>query len=802
MKLPPTHFLRDQASGAGLADWLKEFAARPENRGALVHWQVLPARAARFGELQPPLADALVGALGSSGVSRLYTHQVCAIEALRAGRDTVVVTGTASGKSLCFHLPALERLLEEPEATALYLFPTKALAQDQLKSLARLAGGSVELSGVLRAGVYDGDTAATTRKKLRDEANVILSNPDMLHAGILPQHARWARFLRNLRYVVIDEMHAYRGIFGSHVALVLRRLARLVRHYGGEFRYVLCSATIRNPGELATALTGREVSVVDDDGAPRGEKHFTFWNPPFRDETRVERRSSNVEGSQLLSGVLECGAQAIAFTKSRVSAELVYRYTREQLERSRARVPGEERDARALPLPPLHERLKPYRGGYLPEERRAIEKALFSGELRGVVSTNALELGIDVGGLDVALLIGAAPTLASIWQQAGRAGRSGAPSLVVLVAYNDTVDQYLMRRPQYLFGRPTEAACVDPHNPYILAQQLACAAYELPLGDADAPAFGEQMHAVLAALEEAGETRSIDGRAYWSKSDFPGAKVSLRTMSDDTYTIVDATHANAVIGTVDAISGLELVYPDAIYLHEGETWWVRSLDLEQKVATVEPRTVDYYTQPVLDTNIRIRQELTERAWRGESVKFGELTYSWQTVAMKKIRYRSLDAIGYHPLELPRLTLETAGLWLAPNEDMTRALAQAGLNPWEALSGVRNLFVQLLPLMAMCDPIDLGGMLDSSNTGRPTLFLFDRYPGGLGFAEQGYARLDELAEAALAHLEGCPCGTGCPACVGLPVLRPAQQQDWDGIKNAKEIPTKDAARFLLERWLAR
>jgi len=802
MKLPPTHFLHEPASGNELAGWLREFASRPENRGALVHWQTIPARTARFGELQPPLAGALTAALEAGGVSRLYTHQVCAIEALRAGRDTVVVTGTASGKSLCFHLPALERLLEQPDATALYLFPTKALAQDQAKSLTRLAGGSVELSGVLRAGVYDGDTAATTRKKLRDEANVILSNPDMLHAGILPQHARWARFLRNLRYVVVDEMHAYRGIFGSHVALVLRRLERLARHYGGEFRYVLCSATIRNPGELATALIGREVTVVDDDGAPRGEKHFAFWNPPFRDETRVERRSSNVEGSQLLSGVLERGAQAIAFTKSRVSAELVYRYTREQLERSRARVPGEERDAKASPVPPLHERLKPYRGGYLPEERRAIEKALFSGELRGVVSTNALELGIDVGGLDVAVLIGAAPTLASIWQQAGRAGRSGAPSLVVLVAYNDTVDQYLMRRPQYLFGRPTEAACVDPHNPYILAQQLACAAYELPLGDTDTPAFGEQMHAVLAALEEAGETRSIDGRAYWSKSDFPGAKVSLRTMSDDTYTIVDATHANAVIGTVDAISGLELVYPDAIYLHEGETWWVRSLDLEQKVATVEPRTVDYYTQPVLDTNIRIRHELRSREFRGETMMFGEVTYSWQTVAMKKIRYRSLDAIGYHPLELPRLTLETAGLWLAPNEETTRALAQAGLNPWEALSGVRNLFVQLLPLMAMCDPIDLGGMLDSSNTGRPTLFLFDRYPGGLGFAEQGYARLDELAEAALAHLDGCPCGTGCPACVGLPVLRPAQQQDWDGIKNTKEIPTKDAARFLLQRWLAR
>ncbi len=802
MQAGPMRFLEQATARASLAQWLEGHASKPENRDALVHWHTLPARPARFGELQPPLAESIGAALSGLGIERLYTHQVCAIEALRAGRDTVVVTGTASGKSLCFHLPALERLLEEPGATALYLFPTKALAQDQLKSLTRLAHGGVELAGLLSAGVYDGDTAASTRRKLREEANVILSNPDMLHAGILPQHAKWARFLRNLRYVVVDELHAYRGIFGSHVALVLRRLERLVRHYGGEFRYVLCSATIRNPGELAEALTGREVTVVEDDGAPRGEKHFAFWNPPFRDETRVERRSSNVEGSLLLAGLLERGAQVIAFTKSRVSAELVYRYAREQLERTRARLPDESPAGPGTAPAPLHERIKPYRGGYLPEERRAIEKALFSGDLRGVVSTNALELGIDVGGLDAAVLIGAAPTLASIWQQAGRAGRSGTPSLVVLVAYNDTVDQYLMRRPEFLFGRPTEAACVDPHNPYILAQQLACAAYELPVGESDETAFGEQMRDVLAVLDEAGETRTIDGRAYWSKSEFPGAHVSLRSMSDDTYTIVDASHQNAVIGTVDGISGLELVYPDAIYLHEGETWWVKSLDLEQKVATAEPRTVDYYTQPVLETNIRVRQELRSRDWRGEAVRFGELTYSWQTVAFKKIRYRSLDAIGYHPLELPRLTLETAGLWLSPGDATVRELARRGLNPWEALSGVRNLFVQLLPLMAMCDPMDLGGMLDSSNTGTPTLFLFDRYPGGLGFAEQGWSRLDELAEGALAHLEGCPCGTGCPACVGLPVLRPAQQQDWDGIKVTREIPTKDAARALLQWWLAR
>jgi len=791
MQAEPTRFLIPEAAERHeLPRWLAEFAERRDNRGALAHWETLPARAARYGELLPALPEPLAQALAARGVTQLYTHQVRSIEALRAGRDTVVVTGTASGKSLCFHLPALERILEEPEATALYLFPTKALAQDQLKSLTRLAGSSLELTRALHAGVYDGDTAVGTRRKLRESANVILSNPDMLHSGILPQHAKWARFLANLRYVVIDEMHAYRGIFGSHVANVLRRLERLVRHYGGEFRYVMCSATIRNPGELAASLIGREVTVVDDDGAPRGEKHFVFWNPPYRDEAQVERRSSNVEGCQLFAGLIERGAQVIAFTKSRVSAELVYRYAKEQLERSqRGRMPN------------LHERIRPYRGGYLPEERRAIEQALFSGELRGVVSTNALELGIDVGGLDAAILIGAAPTLASIWQQAGRAGRSGAPSVVVLVAYNDTVDQYLMRKPEWFFGRSPEAACVDPHNPYILAQQLACAAYELPLSPADEVAFGPQTRDVLAALEEAGETRVIDDLAYWAKTDFPGAKVSLRNMGDDTYTIQDRTQAHKVIGTVDAISAMELVYPEAIYLHDGVSHWVRALDLEQKIATVEPREVDYYTQPVLDTNIRVRGELTSRAWRGETVRFGELTYSWQTIAFKKIQYRSLDSIGYHPLSLPRLTLETAGFWLAPGEDTWRGLARAGLNPWEALSGVRNLFVQLLPLLAMCDPMDLQGNLDSSNTGKPTLFLFDRYHGGLGFAEQGFARLDELTEAALAHLEGCPCGDGCPACVGLPVLHPAQQQDPD-IGHARDIPGKAAARALLRDWLSR
>jgi DEAD/DEAH box helicase domain-containing protein len=524
--------------------------------------------------------------------------------------------------------------------------------------------------------------------------------------------------------------------------------------------------------------------VVDDDGAPRGEKHFVFWNPPYTDASRVERRSSSGEGCTLFAGLIERGAQTLAFTKSRVAAELVYRYATERLAGSQ---------------PGLEQRIKPYRGGYLPEERRAIERALFAGELRGVVSTNALELGVDIGGLDAVVMIGAPPTLASAWQQAGRAGRQGRPSAAILVAYNETVDQYLMHHPEFFFGSSPEAACVDPQNPYILAQQLACAAHELPLAPADEARFGVQSGAVLDALEESGETRRIDGRTYWASAEFPAARVNLRTISGDTYTIMNVKDNNAVVGTVDAISALELLYPEAIYLHEGDTYYVRELDLEQKVAFIEPREVDYYTQPVLDFRIQIRHEARDRAWAGEKVSLGDVTYTWQTLAMKKIKFHSRDAIGYHPLELPRLTLETNGFWLAPGQAAWSAVARRGLNPVEGLSGVRNLFTKLLALLAMCDPSDLGGMIDSSNLGKPALFMFDRYPGGLGFAEQGWARLDDLAGRSLEHLEACRCDSGCPACVGLPLLHVAQQQDPD-LGRGRDMPGKEAARQMLRHWI--
>src|SRR5688572_9926331 len=794
---------RDPGRGPDFDAWLDAVRRRRDYEGELVHVRRLPARPARHAAPQAPLPPALAGALGNLGIERLYTHQAQAIDHVRAGRSVVLVTGTASGKTLAYNLPTVEALLTDPEAHALYLFPTKALAQDQLKSLGRLldaapgttTGARGKVGGPLRdrvhSGVYDGDTSTAARRKLRTEGNLILTNPDMLHQGILPYHPKWARFFRGLKLVVVDEVHSYRGIFGSNVALVLRRLRRIARHYGADPVFVCCSATIRNPGELASALVGAPVATVDDDGSPRGPRTIAMWNPRFVDRERLERRSANAEAGRIFTDLLRRGAHAIVFTQARVAAEILYRYAHETLmERA----------------PALAAKIAPYRGGYLPEERRAIERRLFSGELAGVVSTNALELGIDVGSLDAAVLVGFPPTIASTWQQAGRAGRTLEPSLAVVVAYNEPIDQYLMRHPEYFFEQTPEAAVVDPHNPYLLAGQLASAAYELPVTAEDAALFGPQAAELLDALAHDGQVRMLDGRWFWASTDYPAGRINLRTISDNTFTIVDGTRENLVLGTVDAISAPELVYPEAIYLHEGRSYFVRKLDLEMKVAFVEPREVDYYTQPVLDTNILVRRDDGEvaparsREALGTTIAFGQAVVSWATVGMKKVRFHSLDSIGYKPLDLPRLTLDTVSLWWAPPSYAKAAVKAAGHAPGEALSGVRNLVVTLMPLFAMCDPADVGAVLDSKNLGTQALYVFDRYPGGLGFAEQAWHRFEELLAACSALVRDCPCDDGCPSCVGLPILRPAQQQDPD-LSNGWPMPSKRAARALLDAVLA-
>jgi DEAD/DEAH box helicase domain-containing protein len=749
----------------------------------------LSARGAQYADVSG-VDGRLLAVLRARGIERFYTHQARDIEHALAGRDVVVTTPTASGKTLCYNGAVLSTVLRDPSARALYLFPTKALAQDQLRGLERFREISAALRPLLRAGTYDGDTPPSARRRMREEANAILTNPDMLHQGILPYHARWSRVFSNLRYVVVDEMHTYRGIFGSHVANVLRRLRRVARHYGADPQFLLSSATIRNPGEQAALLTGDEVRVVDEDGAPRGPKLFAFWNPLPRGGDTPGRTSASVEAERILVALMRRDVQTITFTKSRVAAELIYRYTRERLEHERG-ADGEG----------LADRLAPYRGGYLPEERRAIERRLFDGELRGVVATNALELGIDVGTLDAAVLVGFPNTIASTWQQAGRAGRTREASLAVVVAYDDPVDQYLMRHPEYFFAQSPESAVLDPENPYVLASHLACAAYEIPLSPEDESLFGARAPRLAALLEEEGTLTSLDGRRYWAQPDYPAGKVNLRTIGDDTYTILDTKRENAVLATVDAISALELVYPEAIYLHEGKTFFVRELDLEQKLAYVEPREVDYYTQPVLDTRLKLLETRETKRYGEAEIGFGTADVNWATVAMKKIQFRSLDAIGYHPLELPRLNLDTVAFWIRPGEAARTAVRVQGLNPVEGLSGLRNLMITLLPLHVMCDRPDLGGILNSSNLGEQALFVYDRYPGGLGYAERGYAIVGELLSAALALVEDCPCELGCPSCVGMPVLRPAQQQDYD-LSGGWPIPSKAATIALLRRLLGR
>jgi DEAD/DEAH box helicase domain-containing protein len=775
-------------------------------RGQVAHVERLPARPAHHADPAQPLTAPLPGILSALGIERLYAHQARAVDLARAGRDTVIVTSTASGKTLCYNLPVLEDLLAHPHRRALYLYPTKALAQDQHKALRRLLDADPALSGSVKCGVYDGDTPQTTRRKLRDEGNVVLSNPDMLHSGILPYHTRWARFWANLGTVVIDEVHTYRGIFGSNVANLLRRLRRVCDQYGSNPRFVCCSATIANPVEHASRLVGRELALVDNDGSPKGEKLFVFWNPPHLDEAKMQRASSNVEAERLMVELIRQGVQTIAFGRARIVAELLYRYVREQLQRYGPR---------------LANAVKPYRGGYLAAERREIEQRLFNGELLGVTSTNALELGIDIGGLDAAIIVGFPGTVASTWQQAGRAGRGTEPSVVFFIGYNEPVDQFIMRRPEYILGQSPESAVIDPENPYILAGHLSCAAAEMPLRQEDARYFGPRTVEVAEALAEDGQLRATAGSFYWAQPHQPSHKVGLRTVSDDTYTIIETTGGNQVIGQVDAISAPELVYEEAVYIHAGQTHFVERLDTTNKVAYVRREDMDYYTQAILESSIQVKGTDREKKWgelpatdsRPQPVSteanvtaeartrllFGEVDVTWATIAFKKIQFYSTDSLGWTKVDLPPQSLSTMGTWLIPSLAVISRLREEALNPVEALSGLRNAAVHLLPLYAMCDKQDIGGMVDTLNTGMPTLFLYDRYAGGVGFAETAYDRVEELMQACLQLILDCDCREGCPSCVGVPILRPAIHTDPDA-GGGFPIPHKTAAIRMLQTLL--
>ena len=757
--------------------FLEALCALPEYRGQLQAVRRLEGRPAVTVPL-PDLHPALLAALRRRGIEALYEHQARAVGLALGGHHVAVATGTASGKSLAYHLPALQALLTDPSATALYLFPTKALAQDQLRFL---VGLQPELPALEEAGcgTYDGDTPPQRRRLLRERSRLVLTNPDMLHSGILPRHAGWGRFFAGLRVVAVDEMHVYRGLFGSHLANVLRRLRRIASYWGARPVFVFCSATIANPGELARQLLGEAVEVVDRDGSPQPARWLAFWNPPVVGHPPA-RRSSNGEAAEILAQLVARRIPSIAFGRARSVAELLYRYTRERLQQL---------------APSTADAVASYRGGYLPQRRRQIEEDLFSGRLLGVCSTNALELGIDVGALAAAVLVGFPGSAASFWQQAGRAGRR-EEGLAVFVAHDAPVDQYLVHHPDYLLHRRGEAAAVNPDNPPVVLGHLRAAIYELPLSAVEAEAFGPFGPAIIQLLEQAGEVW-WDGRAWrWAAAGgFPAGQVSLRTASQVTYTILDADSGRA-IGSLDEPGAFFQLHPEAVYLHEGETYLVESLDLAARVARVRRQVLDYFTQAVAEHRIR---PVEPQGWARRpvmtgpaSLSLGDAVVTQMVYMYKKIRFASRDSLGWGRVELPPTELYTQALAIVPDPAVGAWLARRQHRPTEALWGLANAVVGVLPLFVGCDSADVGAVVEAG--AGPLLYLYDRHPGGAGLVREAFRRLEQVLEAALGLVEGCPCRDGCPSCVGAPV--PAHAQVDPELDSRGRIPAKAAVLELL------
>lgn len=775
-------------------DFLQHITSSRHYDDQIVRLERLPAREAQYRELSEPLSAVVQEMLGQRGIEQLYTHQVEAIEAVHRGESVAVVTSTASGKTLCYNIPVVERLLADPQSRAIYLFPTKALAQDQLRGLVNMVAPEASSAAPgealdLKAGTYDGDTPTSLRRSLRDEGNIILTNPDMLHCGILPNHSRWAHFFERLSFVVIDEIHTYRGIFGSNVANVIRRLHRICRHYDTDPIFILASATIGNPAEHAEKLIGKPITLIDNDGAPRGPKSFVLWNPPYLDDTRMQRRSPNIEAQHLMTSLIaEAHVQTICFARARVTAELLYRYVQDALR---------ERDPR------LADAIRPYRGGYLPEDRRAIEKLLFEGQLMGVTSTNALELGIDIGSLDASLIVGYPGSIASTWQEAGRAGRGSEESLAVLIASSRPIDQYLMHHPEYFFGQNPERAVIDPENPFILYRHLRCALQELPLTGRDAELFGENTGGVMEILAEEGQTREIKAAWYWTGNRAPAIDVSLRNTDDNNYIIQDVTgDSSKVIGQIDEWGAFSMLHNEAIYLHEGRTYMVERLDLDERVAYVRAGDFDYYTVAVDRTDIRLldvpEEPPIEKTWRISQLGYGPVEVTSLVYMFRKIKFYQQDSIGFGNLDLPAQTLDTMAMWVVPPRDILRRIRSFHRDPAEALLGVANALGGVLGLHVICESSDVGTTIDTSNLLSPAIFIYDRYPGGLGFARKCYDLVEEILTATLELIEECPCENGCPSCVGSPL--PRFQPSAEDIDSRGQIPDKEAARCLLHDML--
>ena len=716
----------------------------------VVRWEVLPARPAQYAPFPAGLDERLRPVLEKRGVHQLYSHQASAVEAILRGEDVVVVTPTASGKTMCYNLPVLSAILRNEDARALYLFPTKALSADQVSELYEL----IEEMGVdIKTYTYDGDTPGAARRAVRQAGHIVVTNPDMLHSGILPHHTKWVKLFENLRYIVIDEIHTYRGVFGSNLANVLRRLLRLCEFYGSHPQFILCSATIANPKELAETLTGRPVTLIDNNGAPMGQRHFVFYNPPVINRQLGIRKGVIPETRAIAGMLLKNGIQAITFARSRLTVEVLTKYLKD------------------LVRDPLGNagRVRGYRGGYLPTQRREIERGLRAGQIDAVVSTNAQELGIDIGALDACVLCGYPGTIASAWQQAGRAGRRKGTSIVFFVASSAAIDQYIVSHPDYFLKKSPENALLNPDNLYILLSHFKCAAFELPFEDGDSFGNAPAPEELLGYLEDMSIVRHVDGRYHWSAEDFPASEISLRSAAaEENFVIIDVTDPahHRVIGEMDRYTVPMLLHENAIYMHEARQYQVEKLDFDACKAFIRQVDVGYYTDANLNVNLSLLDiEKQEQEPSGATRALGEVKVTTLVTMFKKIRFDTHETLGFGHVRLPETDMHTTAMWWTLPDGLAARFDNDTLK--NGMLAVTNLLRIVAPLYLMCAPQDVAVLyqVKSPITDKPTVILYDNCPGGVGLAQKAYSMQNLLLEKALQIVTDCPCEHGCPSCAG-------------------------------------
>lgn len=740
------------------------------------HWKTIPGKNAKTAELPFDLDLDIRNALMNRGINALYTHQKEAYDSARKKENIVAVTPTASGKTLCYNLPVLQQIMEDQNARALYLYPTKALAQDQKSEMNELV---TEIGADIKSYTYDGDTPANIRQVIRKAGHIVMTNPDMLHSAILPHHTKWVSLFENLKFVVIDELHTYRGVFGSHVANVIRRLKRICRFYGSEPIFICTSATIANPKELAESLIGEPVRLIDNNGAPSGKKHFIFYNPPVVNQPLNIRKSATLETKRIASRFLKNKIQTIVFARSRVRVEILLTYLQELTKREFG-----------------PKTIRGYRGGYLPKQRREIESGLRSGEILGVVSTNALELGVDIGQLQVCVMNGYPGTVASTWQQAGRAGRRQGESVVIMVASSSPLDQYVVQNPDYFFNRNPETARINPDNLIILVDHLKCASYELPFRNGES-FDGVEVDEILTFLSEEQILHYQGDKWYWMNDSFPAHNISLRSASQENVVIVDITNvANVrVIGEMDRFSAMTLLHDEAIYIHEGTQFQVEKLDYEEKKAFVREVDADYYTDANLAVSLKVLEVDQEQQNGDIDTAYGDVMVNAMATIFKKIKFGTHENIGSGPISLPEEELHTSSAWISFTDRLTEKYTEQELE--NSLIGILNVMRQVVPLFLMCDASDVfvTPQVKAVHSGKPTIFFYDRYPGGIGLSQELFKKFPVVLEQAKSIINRCQCDIGCPSCVGYTDLQGITTKDQvleilNSIKGVQgNVPTK-------------